>query len=294
MIIDVRCRLTTIQGGKYFYTQAKNLGTLDKISAMQEDTVEAFFKDISGAGITTAVSVSGNNPGLKIGSWDLPDRTTPNKMMADLQKQYYGKFIGVAGIDTGNRFHEAVREIESCHAMGLRSVFIEPGRSPGCNLDDPRLFPIYQKCQDLNMTLIPQTSGPFGGASVDYANPKHIERVAANFPRLRILLGHGCYPYVREAIVMTNRHSNVWISPDIYLFHLGTEDWLKAVNENLFGFEDKFVFGSAYPVVLIKPFVERFLSLPWRKDVLPKILYRNALKALELENDPVFRTAYKL
>ena len=35
-------------------------------------------------------------------------------------------------------------------------------------------------------------------------------------------------------------------------------------------------------------------ALPWNPQALPKMLYRNALRALYLENDPVFRTMYQL
>ena len=55
------------------------------------------------------------------------------------------------------------------------------------------------------MTLIPQTSDSLGGKSIDYANPKYLEQVAEDFPQLRIVAGHGCYPSVRQAIVVAAR-----------------------------------------------------------------------------------------
>jgi predicted TIM-barrel fold metal-dependent hydrolase len=165
-------------------------------------------------------------------------------------------------------------------------VFIEPGRAPGCNLDDPILYPIYAYCQQQRVTVIPQTSGLLGGRLVDYANPKYIERVADDFPDLNIICGHGCYPYVREAILMASRRNNVWLAPDSYVFHLGRDDWLHAVNSNLLGFADRFLFASAYPLNALKPQIERFHSLGWKEDLLPKLLYRNAIHALRLDERP--------
>lgn len=292
MIIDMRCRLTSKKESEYFAVQTKNFGL--SIPAMEKGTTEAFFEEIANAGVSTAVSVSGNSPGAKIGKWDLPPRTTSNDTMAQLQKDNPGRLIGVAGIDAGNNYHNALEEIERCAKLGLRCVFIEPGRSPGCDLDDARLYPIYQKCSDLNLTLIPQTSGPIGGVNIDYANPMHLERVAEDFPRLRIIAGHACYPYVREMIIVACRRPNIWTSPDIYTFYPGTEDWVKAVNNNIQGFQDKFLFGSAYPVVQLKQFVERYKALSWSPEAVPKIFYRNALRALDLENDPVFKSLYQL
>ena len=296
MIIDMRCRLTTQEAAEYFRIQTQKTGVWDHVSALREGTEEAFFQEIGAAGVTTAVSVSGNNPGMKLGGYfkELPDRRTDNDYMADVQRRHWGRFIGVAGIDAGGVFHDPLQEIERCAALGLRAVFIEPGRSPGCYLDDPRLYPIYQKCVELDLALIPQTSGPLGGKLLDYADPVRIERVAREFPTLRIISGHAHYPYVREAIVVSTRCDNVWMSPDAYLFRLGTEDWLKAVNENHFGFTDKFIFGTAYPLLDIHQYVRRFFELPWRPEVLPRILYKNALAALKLEDDPTFRQMYRL
>lgn len=75
---------------------------------------------------------------------------------------------------------------------------------------------------------------------------------------------------------------------------MGHEDWLKAINYNLMGFADKFLFGSAYPLTAIGPFVENFMKIGWKPDVAEKLLYRNAIAALRLESDPVFRALYRL
>jgi predicted TIM-barrel fold metal-dependent hydrolase len=288
MIIDVRCRITIPEGGDFVEVLARQRGV--PASATPDD----FFAQLRAAGITTAVSVSGNNPTVKIGRVSVPDRTTSNDLMARLQARYPGQFIGVAGIDAGNTFHEALAEIDRCHALGLRAVFIEPGHSPGCDLDDRRLYPIYEKCVERNMTLIPQTSGPTGGRNIDYANPRHLDRIADDFPTLRIIAGHACYPYIREAIIVAARRENVFVSPDSYLFDMGTEDWVKAVNSNHYGVADRFLFGTAYPAVDLHSYVDNFFKLPWRADAIQKITYLNALRALDLESDPKYREVYGL
>lgn len=295
MIIDMRCRLNVKEAGEYFSpTTATQRGHAGAAAVQPAPTIDGFFKEIEGAGITTAVSVSGNSPGMRIGHRVIQDRTTPNDLLADVQKKYLGKFIGVAGIDAGNVFHNALGELERCvKVLGLKAVFIEPGRSPGCLLDDRRLYPIYEKCVELNVPLIPQTSAYIGGKNIEYGHPKYIDQIAEDFPDLNIICGHACYPYVREMIIVASRRDNVWASPDGCLFRLGTEDWVKAVNQNEFGFADKFIFGSAYPLRPLKPFVDAFFQLPWKKEVLDKILYKNAIKALKLENDRVIREMYK-
>lgn len=293
MIIDLRCRLTSAGGAEYFHDRMSKLGRLDRVSALASADEAAFFAEIGAAGITTAVSASGCNPGARLGRYDLPARTTSNDLLADVQQRHPGRFVGVAGIDVSDTFHRARDEIDRCVGkLGLKAICIEPGRAPGCLLNDRRLYPIYEQCQALGIPVIAQTSGSLGGRFVDYANPRYVEEVADDFRDLHLVCGHGCYPYVREAIVMAGRRDNIWLSPDIYFFHLGHEDWIKAINANLSGFADRFLFGSSYPLTAIGPYVENFMKIGWKPEVLERILFRNALRALKLEDDPAFRSLY--
>ena len=79
----------------------------------------------------------------------------------------------------------------------------------------------------------------------------------------------------------------------MYLLQMGTEDWIKSLNENYFGLQEQFLFGTSYPSIPIKPFVDEFRALPLKSAVLPKILYQNALRVFKLEDDPTFRTMYR-
>ena len=169
-IIDVRCRLTTPEAGEYFRDRLRRRGRFNQIESFSDGTLEGFFKEINSHGITTAVSVSGQSPDLKIGGRLQGARTTSNDTMAKIQSENPGRFIGVAGIDAGNVLHDSMQELERSHKLGLRAVFIEPGRSPRCDLDDHRLWPFYERVQALDMTLIPQTSGLWGGLSIDFAH----------------------------------------------------------------------------------------------------------------------------
>lgn len=293
MIIDVRCRFTGGRSAEYYREQLKKSGRLSLIKSLIEGTEESFFREIGEAGITTAVSASGFNPGAKLGKYNFADRTTINDDLAEIQKRNPVRFIACGGIDVSNTFHESLDEIQRCyHELGIRVFGIEPGRAPGCLPSDSRLDPVYQLLQDLNCTVIIQTSGLKGGTYLDYANPHHIEVVAHKFPYLRIICAHGCYPFVREAIVIAMRRDTIWLSPEGYLWHLGHEDWMRAITKNFEGFSNKFLFGTAYPLTPIKAFVDNFMKLPFNEEVLPKLLYQNALNALNLQHDELFKKRY--
>ena len=289
MIIDVRCRYTGGHSANYYREQLQKSGRLHLIESLKDGSEDSFFREIQNAGITTAVSASGMNPGATLGKYTFADRKTLNDDLADIQKRHPAKFIACGGLDVSNTFHDCLQETERCYyELGIRVFGIEPGRAPGCYPSDPRLDDLYGLLQRLNCTVIIQTSGLKGGLYLDYANPHHIEIVAQKFPDLRIICAHGCYPYVREAIVTAMRRENIWLSPEGYLWHLGHEDWLRAINKDFEGFSNKFLFGSAYPLTPIKAFVDNFKALSFSEEVLPKLLYRNALAALNLNGNEAF------
>ncbi|TDH34309.1 hypothetical protein E2A64_16695 [Pseudohoeflea suaedae] len=293
MIIDVRCRYTAGAAASYYRAALAKSGRLPLIRSVNEGTEEAFFSEIAEAGITTAVSASGFNPGARLGKYDFPDRLASNDVLADVQARNPARFVAVGGIDVSNQFHDGLAEIQRCKEELSVNIFnVEPGRAPGCNPDDERLFPFYRQMEKQEGVLILQTSGLKGGQYLNYAHPDRVERIAEHFPGLNIVCAHGCYPYVREAIVIAMRRSNVWLSPEGYLWHLGHEDWLRAINKNFENFSSRFLFGTAYPLTPIKPFVENFLALDWKTEFLPRMLYMNALEALRLKGTGTFDSFY--
>ena len=290
-IVDVRCRMATGKDADYF---RKKLGENAPRSVI-EGSEEAFFCELDAAGVRTAIAPSGSNLGMTLGHRNLPPRTTSNDEQALLQERHPGRYVGVAAIDVSNTAHDALSELKRCaDVLSLRAATIEPGREPlnAPNSADPRLYEFYELAARLGMPVILQTSGLLGGKNIDYANPKWVDQVAEDFPDLTIICGHGCYPFVREAIAVAVRRKNVFLSPDLYLFWPGTEDWVKAVNQGWL--VENFIFGSGYPLVgNLTSFVQQFLALGWHEDCLPYILYKNALRALKLETKPDFASVYQ-
>lgn len=285
-IIDVRCRLASAADGDYL-RQRPDAARFAPWAGLSTD---AFFRHLDAARVRTAVSVAGNNLGLELGPRRFPPRRTDNDDQARLEREHPGRFVGVAGIDVGGALHNPVVEMERCvRELGLPRVAIEPGRAPlhAEHPADRRLYPFYERAQELEVTVMLQTSGYYGGKNLDYAHPRWIDRVAEDFPRLKLVCGHGCYPFVREMIAVAVRRPNVYPSPDLYVFAPARVEWRYAVNKGLIA--DQFLFASGFPLCgsLVRT-VDRFLLLGWRPAVLDRILYRNALRALRLEEKPEF------
>ena len=107
--------------------------------------------------------------------------------------------------------------------MGLRVMFIEPGRSPGCDIDDRRLCPFYEKCARARHDRCFRRRRVRGAARASTTRIRAIiEPGRGGFSEsAHTSPGHACYPYVREAIIVAARHPNIWLSPDMYLIQMG-------------------------------------------------------------------------
>jgi len=192
-------------------------------------------------------------------------------------KEYPGRFSGIAAIDPTTR-KAAIAQIDAALARGFRGVTIEPGAYPvPMYADDRRLYPIYAHLEDRNVPVVIMTGGN-AGPDLSYSNPIQLDRVAADFPSLRIVVSHGNWPWVSEIIHVAFRRASVYVSPDMYLFNMpGTSDYLKAADGFL---ADRFVFATAYPLVPLQAYAEWFVQLPLKPENMEKCVYGNAAALL--------------
>ena len=202
------------------------------------------------------------------------------------QRLHQQDVLGFGGIRIPNNPVEseiAVSETEKALVnLGLSGITLEPGfaLSPTLGPDDPNLYPVYERCQELNAVLA-LTISVRAGTAMKYSNPEAVDSVARRFPRLKIVIGHSCWPWVAQAIGVAYRNSNVYLHPDFYgLGCAGHQQWVEAAN-TLLG--EQIIFGSAYPLAAVSPMVEGYRRLGFREGVLENVMYRNAARVLGIE-----------
>jgi predicted TIM-barrel fold metal-dependent hydrolase len=236
----------------------------------QEQSIDLLLKEMDEAGVTQ---------GVAMGRYSGPYGTVSNEDVAAIVKEYRGRFIGVASIDPSDR-RKAIAQIEAAKAAGLIGVNLEPGAYPQpLYADDRRLYPIYAYCEDNNIPVVMMAGGS-AGPDLSYTVPVHVDRVAGDFPKMKLAISHGGWPWVSEILHVAFRRENVYISPDQYLAGMpGHDEYVRAANGYL---ADRFLYASSYPFTCAKAYLAWFRTLPIKPEVMERLLYRNAAAFLGL------------
>jgi uncharacterized protein len=239
-------------------------------ASAEAQSMPMLLDEMDRGGVTMGVII-GRNSG-RLGSID-------NQEILDIVRAHPKRFVGVASIDPADR-RAAVAQVTTAMANGFRAVNIEPGSyAVPMQVDDRRLYPIYAHCEDRQIPVVIMAGGS-AGPDLSYTAPKHLDRVAADFPDLRIVVSHGGWPWVHQVLHIAFRRPNVYLSPDQYLANMpGMDDYVKAADGFL---ADRFLYASSYPFTPVRDYADWFRKLPIRPESMEKILYRNAAALLRI------------
>lgn len=235
-------------------------------------TSESFdlcIAEMDEAGIATGV-VTGRLAGERLGRVE-------NSAIVDLVRDHHGRFLGMGGIDLDNLAAAKLQIEDAINNPHLCGAVFESGCAANPRYcDDPEFTSLFGACEDAGLPVLLMAGGN-AGPDLSYSNPVPVDRLAARHPKLQIVAAHGSWPWVNEILGVAYRRKNVWVSPDMYIFLPGGHLYIEAANTYL---QDRFLFGTAYPALPFKPTVDRFLGLPLRDVVRPKLLYENARRLL--------------
>ncbi|MDA8227672.1 MAG: amidohydrolase family protein [Desulfitobacterium hafniense] len=281
MIIDFRLRppygsyLQTImyRDPDFCENNFSNKMGMYQAQSVKKHSLELMLQEMNEAGITKAV-IPGRKANPRMG-------VVNNKDIVELVEKYPDRFIGFPGIDPSDT-DQAINEIEKLVIKGsCTGIVMEPGvLFEPMYSDDKRIYPIYEKCQELNIPVILMNGGN-AGPDVSYSMPIAVDHIAVAFPKLKLIISHGGWPWVTEMLHVAWRRTNVFVSPDMYMVNVpGWQDYVTAANYIL---KDRFLFGTSYPFIPLKDGVEYFRKCGVKEELLPDLMYNNAAKLLGLE-----------
>jgi uncharacterized protein len=241
---------------------------LEPSAAATAKSCDLLLKEMDDAGIDVGVVV-GRNSGF-LGS-------VSNADVMEFVRAYPGRFLGVASVALTDR-KAAVREIDDAIAAGFKAINVEPGaQTVPMSIDDRRLYPIYAHCEDRAVPVIILAGGN-AGPNIESTVPVALDRMLADFPKLKVAAAHGGWPWVHQVLHIAFRRPNLYLSPDMYFVNMpGMDDYVKAADGFL---AERFIFGTSYPLCPLKGYLNWFNKLPIKPENKERMLCRNALEFL--------------
>ena len=275
-VIDFRFRpntpetITGIQNSKMF----KGLCEHIDFGKMKPQSLAEVVADLDRHQVEWAV-ITGRDCETTYGS------KSNNDSVIEFVKAYPNKFIGFVGLDP-HKGMKAIAEFKAAvNDLGLRGAAVDPYLAQ-IYAHDAKYYPIYAKCCELDVPIV-FTTGPatlVPNAIIDHVAPRYIDIVARDFPELKIVISHGGYPWVNEAISVAERNRNVFIDLSEYEYAPMAEAYIQAANTMI---PDKVLFASAHPFVDFREALQKYERLQLKAEVRQKILYDNAARLLGLK-----------
>jgi predicted TIM-barrel fold metal-dependent hydrolase len=176
--------------------------------------------------------------------------------------------------------------------LGLRGIKLLPMYA-GFRPDDDLLDPLWIYAARHRLPVLLHTGTTFvSQAPLEFTLPRHLDRVAARWPEVKIIMAHLGHPYEGECVAVIRKHPNVYADLSalhyrpFQLFHS-----LMLVQE--YGVWHKVLFGSDYPFTTVQASIDALRSLNRMVEgtALPRLdtqaiealIHRDSLRLLGLE-----------
>jgi uncharacterized protein len=188
-----------------------------------------------------------------------------------------GRIIGAASYNP-LRIEDSLREVEhGVRTHGFKYVWFHP-LSFGLAPNDRRFYPLYAKCNELDIAVGMQVGHSAEVLPSDVGRPMLVDDVAIDFPNLRINLSHTGWPWIDEWCSMLWRHPNVYGDISAYFPKSLDERQIRFMDSSRG--RDKVLFGTNG--LGLAACVEQFRALPIKEETKQRVLHDNAIEFLRL------------
>ena len=241
-------------------------------------SIEKYLEKMDRAGIERSFLIAVRAGNLRMqGSFEIP-----YARVAEICAKYPDRFSGLAGIDPF-RGMQQLRDLESAvKEYGFVGAHLYPHwfeLAP----DAAQYYPTYAKCCELDVPIMMQVGqNLIYSAAVrlpSVARPILLDRVAIDFPELKIVGIHIGIPWTDEMIAMAWKHRNIYIGVDAYAPRYWPASLVHYLNT--YG-KHKVLFGTDFPVIDPERAMQEIAALNVRPEALPLLLRENALQLYKL------------
>lgn len=203
----------------------------------------------------------------------------PYDAVAEIASAAPTRLFGLAGINPTDiaagveKLEHAVRELGFVGAHSYPHWF-------GLRPDDRAYYPFYLKCLELDIPIQVQAGGAFQRHKRNVGHPDAFDRVAVDFPELRLVAIHTGHPWERELVAVAWKHRNVTIGCDTH----HPSHWGRELVDFIAGDgRDQTVFGTNYPALGFGEFLDAIDDLGFSDDVKRPLLIENAQRIYKLD-----------
>jgi len=135
-----------------------------------------------------------------------------NEVVLAWAKRWPDKFIPFYWIENLEDTEKAADDLEvAVREKGHKGIKFQPLRQK-FRMNEKRMWPIYARAEKLGIPVLFHTGVVgFKDHWAEFANPVYIDAVAEAFPNLKIVIAHMGGNYHYEALVIAEKHENVYM-----------------------------------------------------------------------------------
>lgn len=208
-------------------------------------TFEESIEEMRSSGVSKGVIFAGNGAN--------------NEEVFETCSRYPDVYYGLAYADPRDGIQKTYCTLEKAYLeYNLKGLNLSPWWT-GVRPLDPSCYPLYALSEKLGKMVQIHASIHYNTkVPLEVCDPMQIDKLAVDFPELRIVMSHAGMGFGTAAVTVASRHNNVYLEfSGLHPKHLPPE-MLYAVNTIL---KEKSLFGTNYPCLGFEAVA------PWKKAI---------------------------
>jgi len=210
------------------------------------------------------------------------DALALNAALADVLAQYPQQFKGVGALNIADCTPGAMgRQVDQVAVSGLIGVSLQTAFLR-LNIDDRVLYPLYARAEEHQLIVFLHTGINYSRMHpMCHERPEMLDRVACDFPDLRLVACHAGWPWATEFAAVARRHATVFLEfgalAPKYVAKPGTGwDAVFGMMPNVL--RQQVLYGSDYPVMHPQRALVEWRASGLKEDALRALLHDNAAR----------------
>jgi len=195
---------------------------------------------------------------------------------------YPDRFVAQGGVDP-NKGKDGIRSmVRQYEDFGVRSFgAFNSGFDPQVGIDDELMYPIYDKCVELDVPIFSCAGVPGPRLPMWPQHVERIDKVMYDFPELVFVTRHGCEPWVDLAVKLMLKWPNLYYSTSAFAPKYYPKEIIDYANTRG---ADKVIYAGYFPIGLsLERIMKDMQNVAFKDEVWPKFLRENACKVLKIE-----------